>query len=82
MDSDYEPLERCARALERIADLRERQLVAHVAGQVAAGLASRPDLRCSPWADGQQVAEWIASLVTLSVGAAQLIVQKCDAHDR
>lgn len=58
--------------------MRERNYdstVARVAGNIAAGLVTKPDIRCSSDAvDAASVAEWAQSIVLLSVGLARAIV--------
>lgn len=78
IDFVYEPIERCARALERIADMQERQLRTQLAGMIAAGLAARNDPKSGPFATAHEVAEWMVSLTTISVGVADLIIKKTE----
>lgn len=48
--------------------------VARIAGNIASGLASKPDLKGGGTFGAEGVAEWMQSIVLLSVGLARAIV--------
>ena len=51
--------------------------VARMAGNIAAGLVSKPDPRCSELAESaEEVGEWMQSIVLMSVGIARGIVNE------
>lgn len=51
--------------------------IARIAGNIASGFASRPDLNCSPYASTEQISGWVRSVSLLSVGLAVEIVKLC-----
>lgn len=51
--------------------------IARMAGNIAAGLVSRPDLHCTPYSSPEEVAQWVRGVSRLSVGVAVQIVRLC-----
>jgi len=52
--------------------------VARIAGNIAAGFASKPDFRMSEYGDAEGVAQWGRSVVLLSVGIARAIAAEVE----
>lgn len=57
--------------------------IVRVAGNIASGLVTKPDIRCSPNADSRELTEWVQSIAMLSVAVARAIVletERSEAH--
>lgn len=52
--------------------------VARIAGNIASGLASKPDIRMSELSTVEGTLDWCKSVVTLSVGLARAIVAEVE----
>lgn len=52
--------------------------VARIAGNIASGLASKADLNGSGFNGAKGIAEWMQSIMLMSVGLARLIVKEVE----